>query len=169
MSAPLPTPHSIFDLSGRSAVITGASGAFGEEAARALAGAGAHVTLAGGNRDKLAAVAAAIVAGGGSASIVGLRPTDETDASRIVEAAVADGGGLDIVVTGSGTNIPSPIIDQSLADWDAVMDANVRQTWLLCRAAGRVLINQSRGGKVILMSSTRGHLGLANYSAYCPS
>ena len=169
MSGPLPTPQSIFDLAGRSAVITGASGAFGEEAARALAGAGAHVTLAGGNSDKLAAVAGSIIEAGGSASTIGLRPTDETNASRIIEAAVADGGGLDIVVAGSGTNIPSPIVDQSPADWDTVMDANVRQTWLLCRAAGRVLIDQGRGGKVILMSSTRGQLGLANYTAYCPS
>ena len=87
----------------------------------------------------------------------------------IVAAAVGHGGGLDIVVAGSGTNIPSPIVEQSPADWDAVIDANVRQTWLLCRAAGRVLLEQGRGGKVILMSSTRGHLGMANYTAYCPS
>jgi NAD(P)-dependent dehydrogenase (short-subunit alcohol dehydrogenase family) len=72
-------------------------------------------------------------------------------------------------VSGSGTNIPAPIVDQPLDDWDAVMDANVRQSWLLCRSAGRVLIEQGRGGKVILMSSARSTLGMANYSAYCPS
>ena len=44
-----------------------------------------------------------------------------------------------------------------------------RQSWLLCRSAGRVLIEQGRGGKVILMSSARSTLGMANYSAYCPS
>jgi len=49
------------------------------------------------------------------------------------------------------------------------MDVNVRQSWLLCRAAGRIMLDQGRGGKVILMSSARSTLGMANYSAYCPS
>ena len=164
----LPRPASVFDLTGRSAVVTGATGAFGEQAAYALAGAGAHVTLAGANNDKLQAVAQAIGDAGGAATTVARRPATEEDVDEIVAAAAA-GGGLDIVVAGSGTNIPSPIVDQDPADWDAVMDANVRQSWLLCRAAGRVMIPQGRGGKVILMSSTRGALGLANYTAYCPS
>jgi NAD(P)-dependent dehydrogenase (short-subunit alcohol dehydrogenase family) len=165
----LPTPTSIFDLHGRSAIVTGATGAFGAEAARALAGAGAHVTLAGGSTDKLDEAAGAIRDGGGAASTVNLRPSSEGDVDAIVAAAVEAGGGLDIVVSGSGTNIPAPIVDQPLDDWDAVMDANVRQSWLLCRSAGRVLIEQARGGKVILMSSARSTLGMANYSAYCPS
>jgi NAD(P)-dependent dehydrogenase (short-subunit alcohol dehydrogenase family) len=165
----LPRPASVFDLTGRSAVVTGATGAFGEQAAYALAGAGAHVTLAGANDEKLRAVAQAIADAGGTVATVPRRPATEEDADEIVASAAAAGGGLDIVVAGSGTNIPSPIVDQDPADWDTVMDANVRQSWLLCRAAGRVMIPQGRGGKVILMSSTRGALGLANYTAYCPS
>jgi NAD(P)-dependent dehydrogenase (short-subunit alcohol dehydrogenase family) len=165
----LPTPASIFDLAGRSAVVTGATGAFGAEAARALAGAGAHVTLAGGSTDKLEAIKTEIIDGGGSASTINRRPSTEADVDAIVAAAVEAGNGLDIVVSGSGTNIPAPIVDQSPDDWDTVMDVNVRQSWLLCRAAGRVLIEQGRGGKVILMSSARSTLGMANYSAYCPS
>jgi NAD(P)-dependent dehydrogenase (short-subunit alcohol dehydrogenase family) len=165
----LPRPASVFDLTGRSAVVTGATGAFGEQAAYALAGAGAHVTLAGANGEKLRAVAQAIADAGGTVATVRRRPATEEDVDEIVASAAAAGGGLDIVVAGSGTNIPSPIVDQDPADWDTVMDANVRQSWLLCRAAGRVMIPQGRGGKVILMSSTRGALGLANYTAYCPS
>jgi NAD(P)-dependent dehydrogenase (short-subunit alcohol dehydrogenase family) len=165
----LPSPAAVFDLTGRSAVVTGATGAFGEQAAYALAGAGAHVTLAGANNEKLQVVAQAIADAGGAAATVARRPATEEDVEEIVAAATTAGGGLDIVVAGSGTNIPSPIVDQDPADWDAVMDANVRHSWLLCRAAGRVMIPQGRGGKVILMSSTRGALGLANYTAYCPS
>jgi len=165
----LPSPAAVFDLTGRSAVVTGATGAFGEQAAYALAGAGAHVTLAGANREKLQAVGQAIADAGGAVATVARRPATEEDVEEIVAAATTAGGGLDIVVAGSGTNIPSPIVDQDPADWDAVMDANVRHSWLLCRAAGRVMIPQGRGGKVILMSSTRGALGLANYTAYCPS
>ena len=165
----LPSPASVFDLTGRSAVVTGATGAFGEQAAYALARAGAHVTLAGANAEKLRAVALAITDAGRAVTTVVRRPATEDDVEEIVAAAAAAGRGLDIVVAGSGTNIPSPIVDQDPADWDAVMDANVRQTWLLCRAAGRLMIPQGRGGKVILMSSTRGALGPANYTAYCPS
>jgi NAD(P)-dependent dehydrogenase (short-subunit alcohol dehydrogenase family) len=168
-TTPLPKPAQVFDLTGRSAVVTGATGAFGEQAAYALAGAGAVVTLAGGNTEKLESVAAAIRDGGGRATTVAARPSTEADVDRIVGSAVETGGGLDIVVAGSGTNIPGAIVEQDPADWDTVMDVNVRQTWLLCRAAGRVMIPQGRGGKVILMSSTRGQLGLANYTAYCPS
>ena len=108
----LPTPHSLFDLSGKSALVTGATGAFGAEAARAPAGAGAHVTLAGGNAEKLDAVRSDITDDGGSASTVNLRPSTEADVDAIVAGAVEAGGGLDIVVSGSGTNIVAPIVDQ---------------------------------------------------------
>ena len=134
----LPRPASVFDLTGRSAVVTGATGAFGEQAAYALAGAGAHVTLAGGNTEKLQAVARGHRGRRRGGTTVARRPATEQDVEEIVASAAAAGGGLDIVVAGSGTNMPSPIVDQDPADWDAVMDANVRQSWLLCRAAGRV-------------------------------
>lgn len=165
----LPTPQSIFDLTGKSALVTGATGAFGAEAAKALAGAGATVTIAGGNEGKLSAVAVAINSGGGEAHQVARRPSTEADVDAIVASAAEAGGGLDIVVSGSGTNIVAPITEQSPEDWDTVMDVNVRQSWLLCRSAGKVMLDQGRGGKVILMSSARATLGMANYSAYCPS
>lgn len=164
------SPLSLFDVSGRSALVTGATGAFGGAASRALAAAGCRVTLAAGTKDKLEALGAEIAAAGGEVELVARRPEEEADAEAMVEAAVRAHGGLDIVVTASGTNRVSPIVDQSLADWQAVMDANVKGSWLVCKAAGRRLLDQGRGGKVVLVSSTRGKLGLgAGYSAYCPS
>ena len=62
-----------------------------------------------------------------------------------------------------------PIIEYPLEEWEEVMDVNVKGTWLACKEAGRVMIEQGRGGKVILISSARGELGMANYSAYSPS
>ena len=165
----LPTPQSVFDLTHKSALVSGATGAFGTEAARALAGAGAAVTLAGANTAKLAAVANSITQQGGTASVIERRPSTEADVDAMVTAAIEATGSLDIVVSASGTNLVAPIVDQDPADWDTVMDVNVRQSWLLCRAAGAAMIDQGRGGKVILMSSARSTLGMANYSAYCPS
>lgn len=164
------SPLDLFDVSGRSALVTGASGAFGSAASRALAAAGASVTIAGGNADKLEALAAEIEAAGGTAAIVARRPAEEEDAEAMVNTAVERHGGLDIVISAAGTNRVSPIVDFEVDDWDAVMDANVRGSWLVCRAAGRQLLEQGRGGKVVLVSSTRGKLGLpSGYTAYCPS
>jgi NAD(P)-dependent dehydrogenase (short-subunit alcohol dehydrogenase family) len=165
----MPTPDSIFDLTGKSALVTGATGAFGEQAALALAGAGAHVTIAGANEEKLREVEASITAAGGRAATVTRRPSNEAEVDEIMARACAGGRGIDIVVSGTGTNLVSPIHEQSVKDWDTVMDVNVRQSWLLCRAAGKIMLEQARGGKVILMSSARSTLGMANYSAYCPS
>jgi NAD(P)-dependent dehydrogenase (short-subunit alcohol dehydrogenase family) len=87
-----------------------------------------------------------------------------------VDAALKSFGGLDIVVAAAGMNDPAPILEQSLQRWEAIMDANVRGSWLVCKAAGAQMIKQGRGGKVVLMSSARGVRGHpAGYSGYCTS
>lgn len=157
----------LFDLSGRSALVTGASGALGSAAARALAGAGAHVTLAAASEDKLAALSAEL---GDRATTIARRPESPEDAEAMVRAAVDATGRLDIVVLASGLNKVAPTVEMADADWRAVMDANVRGSWLVAQAAGRQMLAQGEGGKLILISSTRGKLGHpAGYSAYCPS
>jgi NAD(P)-dependent dehydrogenase (short-subunit alcohol dehydrogenase family) len=159
-------PLRLFDVRGRSALVTGATGAFGQAASRALAAAGAKLTIAGGNEARLAELASEL----DGAVAVPRRPDSEADADAMVDAAVSAHGGLDVVVCASGTNRVAPIVDQPVTDWEEVMDANVRGSWLVCRSAGRQLLKQGRGGKVVLVSSTRGKLGLAaGYSAYCPS
>ena len=155
----------LFDISGKSALVTGATGALGSAAARALAGAGAHVTLAGGNGDKLAAVARSLPTG--QVTTIAERPVDEAAAQRIVDTAAAGGRGIDIVVPASGTAAVAPATDMSLETWDKVMDANVRQVWLLCRAAARVMIEQERGGTMVPISSVRAKFATAaGTSAY---
>jgi NAD(P)-dependent dehydrogenase (short-subunit alcohol dehydrogenase family) len=160
----------LFDLSGRTALITGASGALGSAAARALAGAGAHVTLAAGNADKVETVAADVRASGGQANTIVGRPQAPADAEQMVGAAVDATGRLDIVVLASGVNIVAPTTEMADDDFRVVMDANVRGSWLVAQAAGRRMIDQGTGGRVVLVSSTRGRLGHpAGYSAYCAS
>lgn len=155
----------LFDLGGKSALVTGATGALGSAAARALSAAGAHVTLAGGNADKLHTLAKSLPAD--RVTTIVERPTDEAAAQRIVDTAVADGRGLDIVVPASGTAAVAPAVDMPLETWDKVMDANVRQIWLLCRTAGRVMIEQGRGGAIVPISSVRARFATAaGTSAY---
>jgi NAD(P)-dependent dehydrogenase (short-subunit alcohol dehydrogenase family) len=88
----------------------------------------------------------------------------------MVAEAVRAHGRLDLVVAASGTNIVHPIEEFPPQDWSAVMDANVKGSWLICQAAGRQYLRQESGGSVVLVSSTRGKLGHpAGYSAYVPS
>jgi NAD(P)-dependent dehydrogenase (short-subunit alcohol dehydrogenase family) len=160
----------LFDLSGRSALVTGATGALGSAAARALAGAGASVTLAGGNSASLAELHDRLAREGASVSSVVGRPRTEAEASALVEAALQHCGGLDILVSASGTAKIKPALDMSPDEWDGVMEANVRQTWLIARAAGRVMTHSPRGGKIVLVSSVRERFATAaGTTAYSPS
>ena len=166
----LKNPLSLFDISGKTAIVTGASGAFGALAAKVLAGAGANVVLCASNADELKKVAAECEQLGGKVEIVAKRPSSEANCDAIVEAAVKKFGRVDILVVASGQNKVSKIVDQKPEDFLDVMDANVTQSWLMARAAGRQMLKQGQGGKVILMSSARGLLGHpAGYTAYCAS
>ena len=79
-------------------------------------------------------------------------------------------GGIDILVVASGMNDVSPIVDMAPERFARVMQANVEGAWLIARAAGRQMIAQAKGGKVVFTSSARGKLGHpAGYSAYCAS
>jgi NAD(P)-dependent dehydrogenase (short-subunit alcohol dehydrogenase family) len=164
------TPHGLFDIKGKVAVVTGASGAFGTVAARALAGAGAKLVLAAGKESELAEVAQQCRANGAEVVTINRRPNSEEDCDAIMDHAVETFGGVDILVVGSGLNDVSLIGDMSLERFETVMDGNVTGAWLLCRAFGKRAIAQGRGGKVVLVSSARGILGHpAGYSAYCTS
>ena len=166
----LHNPASLFDVRGKVAMITGASGAFGALAAQVLAGAGAKLVLAAGNAAALAEVAQSCTALGAVALQVARRPNTEADCAAIVHAAVDAYGGVDILVVASGLNDPCPIHEMAPERFDAVMDGNVTSAWLMCRAFGQQAIAQGRGGKVVLVSSARGKLGHpAGYSAYCTS
>jgi NAD(P)-dependent dehydrogenase (short-subunit alcohol dehydrogenase family) len=166
----LKNPLSLFDIRGKSAVVTGASGAFGALAAKVLAGAGANVALAAGKAAELKSTADECAALGAKVATIAKRPNSEANCQAIVAAAVEKFGRLDILVVGSGKNDVAKINDMTPERFLDVMDANVTQSWLMARAAGKQMLAQGDGGKVILMSSARGLLGHpAGYTAYCAS
>jgi NAD(P)-dependent dehydrogenase (short-subunit alcohol dehydrogenase family) len=159
----------LFDVSGKVALITGATGGFGHAAAMALAMAGVKVMATGRTEEKLKALVGEIEEAGGVAGCSAGSPVDHDDVKRVVKDTVDTFGGIDILITAAGVNKPSPIVDQPLEEWEMIMDANVKGTWLYCKEVGKVMIEQGRGGKVILLGSARGELGMANYSGYSPS
>jgi NAD(P)-dependent dehydrogenase (short-subunit alcohol dehydrogenase family) len=166
----LANPLSLFDIRDKTAIVTGASGAFGALAVQVLAGAGAKIAAVAGNDQALDETAIAARALGSEVLAIKARPTDEAACESIVAQTVKTFGGVDILVVASGKNDVAKIVDMAPARFLDVMDANVTQSWLMARAAGKQMLAQGRGGKIVLMSSARGKLGHpAGYSAYCAS
>lgn len=163
----LDNPLSMFDVKGKVALITGASGAFGAVAARCLSGAGCKVVLVAGNATAMADAAASCT--GEVHQIVG-RPDSEVACAEMIAEAVATFGALDILVVASGMNKVAKIDEMTPDTFDGVMDANVTQSWLIARAATAQMKAQGAGGKIVFVSSARGLLGHpAGYTAYCAS
>ena len=166
----LPDPLSLFDVKGKVALVTGASGAFGMVAARVLAGAGCRLVLAAGSADALGEIASECRDSGAEVLEVNARPSDDAACEAMVASAVEAFGSLDILVVASGMNKVAKIDEMAPEIFTSVMDANVTQSWLLARAATKQMKAQGTGGKIVLMSSARGLLGHpAGYTAYCAS
>ncbi|HMI72213.1 MAG TPA: SDR family NAD(P)-dependent oxidoreductase, partial [Solirubrobacteraceae bacterium] len=147
-------------LEGRNALITGAGRGIGRGAALALAGAGAAVTLVARSRDELEAVAAEIE---GAARVEVADVCEEEQVERAVAAAPP----IDILVTAAGLNRLGPSADYATADWDLLMDVNVRGTFLACRAVGRRMVERESGGRMVMVSSQMGAVGYPGRAAYC--
>ncbi len=163
----LSDPLSMFDVTGKVALITGASGAFGAVAAEALSGAGCKLVLAAGNAEAMAEVAERCK---GDVVQIKARPDSEDACGSLVAKAVEAFGRLDILVVASGMNKVALINDMEPETFEGIMDANVTQSWLMARAAAGQMKAQGEGGKIVLMSSARGLLGHpAGYTAYCAS
>ena len=163
-------PFEMFDVKGKTALITGASGAFGMVAARVLSGAGCNLVLVAGNQNALDEIAQECRDAGSDVTTVNKRPTDEVACAKMVQVAVDAYDALDILVVASGMNKVALINDMEPETFTSVMDVNVTQSWLLARAASAQMKKQGNGGKIVLVSSARGLLGHpAGYTAYCAS
>jgi len=167
----LSNPLSLFDVKGKPALITGASGAFGRAVAIALASLGARLTLVAGSADELEKVAEECRSVGGEVQTLNLRPDTLEYAQAMIDASVDAYGDIDLMFIGSGYNKAGFIHEQSLEEWQSVMDANVRGNWLMAKAYGSWRIkNKLKGGKVVMVSSVRGrHGNVSGYTGYCTS
>jgi NAD(P)-dependent dehydrogenase (short-subunit alcohol dehydrogenase family) len=170
MTSGLFNPQSLFDVKGKVAIVTGASGAFGALASEVLAAAGARLLLTAGKAKELEHIVSQCREVGGEVEKLNKRPSSEASCEAIVQAARRRFGRIDILVVASGKNDVSKIDEMAPERFLDVMDANVTQSWLMARAVGKQMLTQGEGGKIVLMSSARGLLGHpAGYSAYCAS
>jgi NAD(P)-dependent dehydrogenase (short-subunit alcohol dehydrogenase family) len=150
-------------LGGRTALVTGAAGGIGRGCALALAAAGADVALMGRTPEALEEVAGEVRELGRTAVCL---PCDVTDAGA-VEAAVAKLERVDVLVNSAGTNVPEPFVDVTSEHLDAVVDLNVKGTFVASQAAVRAMIAGGRGGAIVHVSSQMGHVGAPTRTVYC--
>jgi len=153
------------DLSGKSALITGASGGLGLHFAKVLAGKGAAVTLAARRTEALAAGRSEIMGAGGKAELLAL---DVADAQSIA-AAFADRPPFDIVVNNAGISGAGKAIDLPERDWDAVMDVNLKGAFLVAQATARAMRDGGKGGTIVNIASIAGLRVAGDLSAYATS
>jgi len=170
ISEPLRNPLSMFDVKGKSALITGATGAFGRATALMLASLGARLTLASGSKKELDEVAKEARSLGAEVVTIAKRPDTLKDAKAMLDLALKTYGRVDQLVIGSGYNKAGFIQDLKEEDWQAVMDANVKGPWVMAKVVGTYWIENKIKGKMVLMSSVRGrHGNFSGYTGYCTS
>ena len=162
-----------FDLTGRIALVTGASSGIGRRLALSLAAGGAKVAIAARRTDRLGDLAAEIKAAGGTALPVAMDVADEASVIAGYDAIEAGLGAPDTVYANAGMNIESLAIDLSAEAFDQVMGVNVRGVFLTAREGARRMMKagskQSRRGRVVLVASIGAHKVLPGLTAYCTS
>lgn len=158
---------SLFDLTGKTAIVTGGGRGIGRAIAEALAAHGAAVALAGRNEANLQQVADAIRAGGGTASWHGCDVTAEAEVAALRDAVLATHGRIDILVNNAGIDPHyAPMERTDPAEWQHILDVNLTGVFLCCRLIGPAMLEQGRGS-IINISSIAGHVGLKRQVPYC--
>lgn len=157
-----------FDLSGKTALVTGASQGLGAGFATALARAGAKVALAARQTGKLDALKSEIEQAGGTAQAVAMDVTDATSVSAAFDDAEKTLGPVDVLVNNAGIAITKPFLEITEADWDAVLDTNLKGCFLAGQEAAKRM-SQRGGGSIINVASVLGTEVIGQLSSYCAS
>lgn len=153
-------------LAGKVALITGASAGIGRASARALAAEGASLVLTARRKERLEALKAEVEQLGGKAVIVLGDVREEATALAAVKAATDAFGRLDILINNTGVGNYKKLTDTSAAEYDEMMDTNVRSTFLLTRHAVPVMQAQ-KSGTILMISSMAGVYGFGGEAVYC--
>lgn len=154
-----------FNLSGKRALVTGASRGIGLGGAMALAEAGAHVIMAARNKDEIEKAAEKIRKAGFSAEGISLDVLD----FAAVEKACNNHGPIDVLFNNAGTNQPTPFTEVTPENFDLITDLNLKAAFFVAQAVAKNMIKHKRSGSIIHTSSQMGHVGGIDRSVYCGS
>ena len=157
-----------FDLQGQVALITGASRGIGFDLAAAVANAGAKVVVAARDQQALNTLVDQIASEGGQAHAVLLDMRNLEAIHHAVDETVRLFGRIDILINNAGLGYNHDAVDVTEADWDEMMDVNLKGVFFMCQAAGKQMIAQSYG-RIINMSSQAGQVGILRHALYSAS
>ena len=165
------------DLSGRVALVTGASSGLGLQFAKTLAGAGAAVVLAGRRVERLKTLRAEIEAGGGDAHVVTMDVTDHASIKAAVAHAETEMGTIDILVNNSGVGATQKLVDVTPEDYDFVMNTNTKGAFFVAQEVGKRMIARAQGaapgtftgGRIVNVASMAGMRVLSQIGVYAMS
>ena len=158
-----------FDLTGKIALVTGASSGLGMHFAQVLASAGAHVVVAARRVERLQALVEDLKSQGLAASAAAMDVTDGSSVSACFSQAQSTVGVPDIVVSNAGVTVAKPAMDQSEDDWNEVIDANLKGCWLVNNEAARRLVKAGKPGSIINIASILGDRVAASVGPYAIS
>lgn len=156
----------LLDLSGLTALVTGASSGLGERFATVLSGAGAKVALAARRTERLDALRQRIEAAGGRALPVRMDVTDLNSIVEAVKQVETELGPIDILVNNSGVSAPARMVEMSEADYDFVMDTNLKGAFFVAREVAAQMIRHKVKGRIINIASVAAHKYLGQLGVY---
>lgn len=157
-----------FDFTGKTVVLAGATGGLGQPISVAFAKAGANLALCARGKPALAKLTEELKSASDRVMAETVDLCDEKAVAAFTEAVRARFRTIDVLVTLVGGIIRKPSVDYSLAEWQQIMDVNLKACWLICQSVGRVMIGQ-RHGRIVNFSSNAGMHGIPGYPAYSPA
>jgi NAD(P)-dependent dehydrogenase (short-subunit alcohol dehydrogenase family) len=161
------TASPLFDIAGTVALVTGASSGIGRHFADTLADAGAKVALAARRTDRLDEAVGEIAGRGGRAIAIACDVTQSDSIVAAIAAAEAGLGPLSILVNNAGVVVSKPLFEHTEADWDHVVDTNLKGAWLTARHFAHHLVTRKRPGRIINIASILSYRTIGRVPAYC--
>ncbi len=155
MARAVRTVQDLFDLTGRTAIVTGGSVGLGRQMAEALAEVGANLVLCARKKERCVRAAEELKKLGVKTLALGCDVKNPADVHAVVDATLATFGRIDILINNAGTSWGAPIEEMHLEHWNKVIETNLTGTFLFCQAVGKTMIAQGRG-KIINVASVAG-------------
>jgi NAD(P)-dependent dehydrogenase (short-subunit alcohol dehydrogenase family) len=160
--------HPLFDLTGKTAVVTGGGSGIGLAISKGLAEAGANVVPTGRRSEQVRAAASAIEAIGRRSLVQTCDVTDEASLQTLLRLVSAEFGSVEVLVNSAGRTKRMPTVDVPDSDWNGILETNLNGTLRACRVFGRHMVER-RYGRIINIGSLASLVGLYEVAAYCAS
>ena len=156
-------------INGKVAIVTGGAGGIGSLVCSTLAGRGVAVAVADMNAERTRDVAGEIASSGGRALAVEVDVTSPASVGAAVEQVVAAFERIDYLIHCAGNNVKAPVLEMTLEQWSSCLDTHLTGAFLFCQAAGRQMVRQGEGGRIVLMSSVAAMTPVPERGAYTPA